>query len=988
MGNAMINTKLLILPFIALTLVLPLANAANATSCGTLPSSINSLLIGCYPANIVNPTGTATIGNFVMAFNSLPFNALAGNVVVYNGLSGSLMNAWIESNSLIWVNLGANTISASSSANGIYYFGLGNSTANFFSSTFGNDIGEAPQYSGTYGAYDNGNTVFTAYCAFVGASLCLTIYTYAQAGIQITPNNGWSITAINNPFLYAWLQAPIPSVDAPFVTDVYETATPSLTTQMELGTSTSTDLSSSSYGSGYYLTPINSELFGILSTATLLTGYTAKSQFANNNYKFSNSVDYKFPSVLSLEWLATGKEIAEVNYTLYNAYDANVAYSSTSYTTFGENGGSPAGTFAGNWIRARVAPPAGIMPSVTYLGLQSGAAYTFISSTASATAYETSSQTLTVVVSIPTRYATANMLLQMYNGVSTSNVAWNNQTTNAIGYNYFTFTYTVPLLSSNAITYTFNPILYTTSPLINRGTVTAITQTEYENYLPAAKILYPTNPSNVLIGDNLIFNTIINQVYNLNGITAAGYIQIGNKQVGEITVGQYNYLANVISFIPSSYGLAMPTTGSPVNLIANSILQLTFNGNSVYRNVTGIAFQIYNESLGTCTSPYITNSINWRFYSASTLTLWPQNVLVQGYLQSSLNAYVGNVQSVTHLGFTNPGTANVYSTCIYPSWGRFNVTGSLQYNGISSIVSNYKALQLPATNSVLTQYLYMEYQPAPVDYDIFVLNQQNQIYVPALVYIYSYNINTNTSVLISQISVPSQAGAPVTLEAGNSYTFTIYSPNGQTNYGYINVQPYVASQCASQPCSHILSISTSNPTNPVAVYGDITTSCNQQTTGTNQITLSCNFASISGKSYNFLLQGYQNGIIQGTPICNQTVTASSGTLSCTFSNTTTSQYYWKFVLNQNGAYSPLQNGYIGTSTNRFGNDSIWFGMLVILTLVMLFLSRSILMSIIIFDAGFTGMSFIDMIPSPGFPLIPAFVIIVSAVILYLANKKG
>ena len=145
--------------FIALAFLLLAGKEVYALNCGTLLSSINTLITSCIPVNIVNTQSTATSGNFQEMLN-LPFNALTGDLVVYNGLSGNLMPTWVESNGIAWVNLGANTIAASSSANGIYYIGI-NSGTNFFIS--GNEIGEAPQLPAAYGEYDNGANVFTIY---------------------------------------------------------------------------------------------------------------------------------------------------------------------------------------------------------------------------------------------------------------------------------------------------------------------------------------------------------------------------------------------------------------------------------------------------------------------------------------------------------------------------------------------------------------------------------------------------------------------------------------------------------------------------------------------------------------------------------------------------------------------------------------------------------------------------------------------------------
>lgn len=119
--------------------VTPLSFASGG--CGNVPSS---LIESCYPINITNTQSSATQVGFQQELTNLPFNALAGNFIVYNSISGQAIDSWVQSNSIAWINLGSNTIGAGASANGIYYLGLGKGTTNFFTTGI---TGEAPNLS-------------------------------------------------------------------------------------------------------------------------------------------------------------------------------------------------------------------------------------------------------------------------------------------------------------------------------------------------------------------------------------------------------------------------------------------------------------------------------------------------------------------------------------------------------------------------------------------------------------------------------------------------------------------------------------------------------------------------------------------------------------------------------------------------------------------------------------------------------------------------
>ena len=170
--------------FLFLALILMLAGSLNASGCGSVP---NSYIHGCIPVNVVNTQPIATATGMDLQLSNLPVNMLVGNVMVYNGLSGQPFSTWIESNNLVWVNLGANTIAASGSFNGIIYLGLGTPTTNFFSNPANNGIGESPNLSASYAQYDNGNSIFALYDNFSGTT-CNSARWSGCASVTI--NNG------------------------------------------------------------------------------------------------------------------------------------------------------------------------------------------------------------------------------------------------------------------------------------------------------------------------------------------------------------------------------------------------------------------------------------------------------------------------------------------------------------------------------------------------------------------------------------------------------------------------------------------------------------------------------------------------------------------------------------------------------------------------------------------------------------------------------
>ena len=867
--------------------------------------------------------------------------------------------------------------------NGIIYIGFAASGVNLLIP--GNDLGESPVIpaSSSYGLRDNGGQVFNYYTNFSGTSLPSG---WTNSIVTYTVNNGITIPqlAVSGKVYYNTANAYTGSTNT---IDIFGTPN---------------TITSGSYAVGYIDSNAGAG-YSVYSGA----GRQASGPFNWITGGFGSGFNQKgatgSPASSTTNMVITANSVSNSLYNSARIFSVLINYLSPQIvSSAGTSGtghtesmgflvdgtGAALGPFY--WLRIRTPPPNGVFPQIIY-GPQAlppgGPPYTFISSSANPTAYETSSQAFQFTVNVPALSNAVVATLTM-NGITEANTTFAptglSQT--------FSLTQPIPLIGSNNLPYTFNAIMdiyYPNGLVLSTGTINTITQYEYWNYLPTATVQFP-NAANVLLGSNVGFNTVITQVQPLNAITVAGDIQIGTGTVSDVTTGLYTYLANAISFMPSNFGLAMPTYANlAVNAIANSILQLSFNGNSVYRNVTGINLQVYNESLGPCgaypSTFYYTPAVNWQFYNDTTFLPWPGNVLVAGSLTPKLNGYTGQIQPAQNIGFNSPATGNVYSTCQYPSWAQFTVQGILQYNGSQTLRSNFYANGYPISNAVANQRLYLESQPAPVQYDVFVLNQQTQTYIASQVNVYSYNIGNQTSTLLTQINVPALGGASVTLQAGNEYTFRAYTPNGQQFLG--SAGPITAQQCSSPPCSQIVYANSYNITNPQNVFLDINTHCSNSTTSTaNQLLQTCTFSSVSGASYDMELFGYNSGAYPGSPICWSRVIAASGTMSCTFNSITTNQYQWFFRLNQSGAYQTLQNGILGLQTGPYGIDAVWFGMLVVLTLVFLMLSRSIVITVIVFDMGWTAISLLQLVQVA--PITVPMLWIISAVILFLLNRKG
>ncbi len=149
------------------------------------------------PITLTNTQATATSANLQVkvsmnsSANAAYYNSTLLNVNWQDG-SGNILNSWLESgetktssSSVYWVNLGSGIISGNVNLT-IYQCIYPTSIV----AMDGNHTGAEPNYTGTYGQYDNGANVFTGYWNFNSQGGFPSDWAVNSAGGSYTINNG------------------------------------------------------------------------------------------------------------------------------------------------------------------------------------------------------------------------------------------------------------------------------------------------------------------------------------------------------------------------------------------------------------------------------------------------------------------------------------------------------------------------------------------------------------------------------------------------------------------------------------------------------------------------------------------------------------------------------------------------------------------------------------------------------------------------------
>ena len=343
--------KLIFLTPLLLLVMIGIAGASGPT----LPSGIQSYV----PINLTNSQSSATPSPFQQMINLTESNAIYGSYIAYSGslanfeyfyANGTIIPAWIESNSSGKLITWANTIGIGASSKLTIYLGFASKTTNLLSSSGTSGIGEAPQLSSTYAEYDDGAEVFPYYQRWGGLSALPsgwssnnTNITYASTYTSFYSSDGNS----GNSGIYMPTTSAMQTFPLVFEYYGYQYTTSGFGNEFQLS---QTAITGGGSEGGY----------GFTSTGSSSTLYL--SEYNNGGLVSMGISDSQTPSVYTFSVISSTSESGMYNYQ--HLTTASPASSTPSYISFSDQNPStyPIVIY---WLRTRAYPPSGVMPTTS-----------------------------------------------------------------------------------------------------------------------------------------------------------------------------------------------------------------------------------------------------------------------------------------------------------------------------------------------------------------------------------------------------------------------------------------------------------------------------------------------------------------------------------------------------------------------------------------------------------------------------------------------
>ncbi len=265
--------------------------------------------------------------------------------------NGSVIHSWIEnytsSNVRYWIKIP----SAPSYSSFTIYVGFASKTTNLLNT---NNIGEAPQLSGTYGEYDDGANVFNVYSDFAGTSLPSSFTSYNGSNAYFSVNNCLQLQVNNAGCTGTW---------AGVIYDNSMDSTNSIVETYGSGTrSNGPDdvgvYTANSASGGGYAGVANGWGWG---HGSIGGGYVG----LGNPFDISSG-----SGVASIYWIGQGDEGIGWNYNFVSSTDTSMTWNSNLFASIQTGQCSPGADMNYYWFRIRTYPPNGVMPSISFGNVQ------------------------------------------------------------------------------------------------------------------------------------------------------------------------------------------------------------------------------------------------------------------------------------------------------------------------------------------------------------------------------------------------------------------------------------------------------------------------------------------------------------------------------------------------------------------------------------------------------------------------------------------
>lgn len=476
----------------------------------------------------------------------------------------------------------------------------------------------------------------------------------------------------------------------------------------------------------------------------------------------------------------------------------------------------------------------------------------------------------------------------------------------------FTASVPLPLILINATNYTF---YWTYNKTWNNGTTYEYNYTPHNqtvNYAYEITGLL-NSPSDVLEGDS--FTSTVTITKQVNNAWFTGLVDFnGSNSTGSFST---NSSASAVY----SVSLTAPSVNTTTNYTVIPYANVTHDGVTRLMSLATSNVTVYPMNI---TSSCALGDAAIIFYSKHEDNATTGPVL---HYETHFTTYNGAASQEYNFTFTGNTT---YWVCLVPTWLTFDIDMESQYSNSSGYATReYYFENNTLSNSTTTIDLYSHPEARTDSIEFTVRDSSNLVQSGVIIQANRYFIGENQYRIVAMGRSDDWGKTVIPLQTSDTWYQLILVDEDTV------LSTYNQMVLTGDPVTLYTGVTSSQ--GYYDYYDSVAVSCYNSTVG-DALTLACTVSDTSNSVNYYELQVKRLFSISNFTTCTNTLSAASGTLTCTITNYTNANYAWDIIAYfESDSPEPvviLDNGIIERGSTLVYNDSMGLFLTAVLSLVM------------------------------------------------------
>ena len=300
-----------------------------------------------------------------------------------------------------------------------------------------------------------------------------------------------------------------------------------------------------------------------------------------------------------------------------------------------------------------------------------------------------------------------------------------------------------------------------------------------------------------------------------------------------------------------------------------------------------------------------------------------------------INGQINYNFDVTKLGrnvqnFAFKRSGEEVSTCIYPSWAKYNISGPIQYEADGYNDRSYvlgDQIEISNSTSLFNLYLAPDTVSTPIYYK--VIRNDGSAVPGATIKVMRYFTGENSYITVAKSETDSEGIATTFVEVNDIYYKYIISKDGKV----LRETDRQILTCQTSPCQKTFVVDPDAGSEYFSYKEGFSHDCYQTEENDGNQTFQCTVSHESGEMEKAVLKVEKGVALGWNTVCENKVVSTGTSMVCPLPNLTRNTVRYSLTAEEDGYDYTLETGSFGASNDTYPVDTYLMAFIVFITIV-------------------------------------------------------